>query len=1329
MKRNGPEAELIEPLHQEKDLAVDFPVVALGASAGGLASLEAVFESLPDNLGATYIVLQHLSSDFKSHMTELLGRVTSLPVHQATDRIALEPDHVYVIPPKKEMILSAGRLLLTDKDPRNAPSLPIDTFFRSMANELGRRSVGVILSGTGSDGARGVREIKEAGGFVIAQDPQDAEFNGMPLSAIGTGVVDAVMNARDVSGELIRIVPLMCEHRGKPRDEPELDRGLQRVLQMLEAHHEVDFSYYKPTTLARRTRRRMELCGEVSVERYAARLEHDAEEVGRLFHDLLIGVTEFFRDPDAFASMAEAAKALFTPENTEVRAWVAGCATGEEAYSVAMVLDELRRAHDWGGRIRVFATDMHQEALKQASLGIYPAAALAALTEERRRRYFTASDGQLRITETLRELVIFARHNLLTDAPFTQLDLICCRNVLIYFQPDMQSRLLALFHFGLRTGGLLFLGPSETLGKLQEEFEAIDIEARVFSKRRDLRLMSHPGFSRPQFPLRRRVPTAVMPTIERNGAEVYEALLERFMPASFLVNESQHLLHSFAGAERYLRFRGGKLSTTLPDLLDGRMRTAVSGLLERFRQEPDRVHSVRLAEGGDKPRSLNIRASAVPLPQGQMGVLLEIHELVPAPAQGVDVPDVDSGTVVSEYVESLERDLELARSQLQTTVEELEAANEELQATNEELVASNEELQSTNEELRSVNEELNSVNVDHQKKIGELTEVTEDLENLLHTINVGVLFLDDDMLIRRVNHRMGELLHILPQDIGRSFEHFKNNLHAPSVFETAQRVIETGRGEQQEIRTPNHQALLLTVLPYASSGNSAKGVVLTVVDVTSWKAAESEAARLSAIVRNARDAIISKGLDGRITSWNRGAERLYGYSEAEAIGRHVRLIVPDERAGEIDRILAETREGREVPPFETLRIAKDGSRRHVLLSVAPIRSDSGEITGGSVIALDITARRSAEDRAEMAVAQRDRFLAMLSHELRNPLMALASANELLGRPHNGEAEVKRARDIISRQVTQMSRLLEDTLDASRMRHDRIEVHRKSIDLCKVAEDAMDATRPRAALAGVTLELHVPDEAVYVKADSARMQQVIVNLTQNAINHSESGTRVRVDLRVTGGKAVISVRDEGAGLEKALLTQVFEPFFQASRRSKDGMGLGLSLARAIVLAHHGTIEARSEGLGRGSQFLVRLPLAQSGEASDTGEFVTVAAAGRTSVVLIDDDDASRESVGILLRDAGYEVFEANNGVDGLKLIEEVAPSVAVVDVGLPDISGLEVTRRVREHFGSKQIRLVVLTGFGSQADREAAVEAGCDMHLVKPIDFATLERVIAYQAAR
>ncbi|MGW8368644.1 MAG: chemotaxis protein CheB, partial [Gammaproteobacteria bacterium] len=429
------------------------PVVAIGASAGGLAALERLFRGIAHDSGAAYIVLQHLAPNFDSHMTELLGRVTSLPVIRAEDRMRLESDSVYVMQPNTEMIMAHGRLLLTDKDPRNAPSLPIDTFLRSMAREAGAASVAVILSGTGSDGARGVRKVKAGGGHVIVQSPDDAEFDGMPTSAVATGVADAVMRVDQIPEALRQTLRQMSRERRSDSDDesPLQEEGFRRILGELARQRNIDFSVYRRASLTRRIRRRMQLRDVSDSREYAELLASDAVEGKRLLHDLLIGVTEFFRDPEAFAELKRIVRESLSEVRDELRVWVAGCATGEEVYSLAIMLDEARAECDWNGRVRIFATDIHKDALRIAGEGCYGREGVAGISKERLEKYFVQNGGSYKVSDALREMVIFAEHNVVVDAPFTQLDLVCCRNVLIYLQPATQARILALFHFGLRT--------------------------------------------------------------------------------------------------------------------------------------------------------------------------------------------------------------------------------------------------------------------------------------------------------------------------------------------------------------------------------------------------------------------------------------------------------------------------------------------------------------------------------------------------------------------------------------------------------------------------------------------------------------------------------------------------------------------------------------------------------------------------------------------------------------------------------------------------------------------------------------------------------------
>ena len=621
-----------------------------------------------------------------------------------------------------------------------------------------------------------------------------------------------------------------------------------------------------------------------------------------------------------------------------------------------------------------------------------------------------------------------------------------------------------------------------------------------------------------------------------------------------------------------------------------------------------------------------------------------------------------------DYVASLESELRYTRENLQATIEELETSNEELQATNEELVAANEELQSTNEELHSVNEELHTVNAEHQRKIDQLTELTDDMDNLLQSTEVGVLFLDPELRIRKFTSRLGQLFHLLPQDIGRRFDSFARDIDYPDLLGDLSRVLRGSDPLEREVHDSQGHVHLLRVLPYCSR-EDVNGVVVTVIDISHLRRAEAETRRLSEVVKSAREAIITVDLDGRITAWNQGAEDLYGYGEDDALGMDMRLLIPETRRAEHPRLLARVGKGESVGPVETQRLTRDGRRVDVELSYSPVRSASGGIVGASSIARDITARRRAEEQVRRTIAQRDQFLALLSHELRNPLMGLTNAVRVLERADLSASSHDSARQVVKRQVQQMARLLEDLLDSSRMRRDRIELRRERLDLRDTIDGVMDAARPQAEQGGIQLVLEVHDGPVLVNADPGRLQQLQSNLLNNAIRFSRRGGTVRYRLAIEHDHAVLEVADDGEGIASDVLPHVFEPFFQGSSRpsadkgTQQGMGLGLALAQAIAQAHGGEICASSEGEGRGARFTVRLPVSSPrvGPAADEAEAGQVGApVNPRSVLLVDDDRDSRELLGVLLEHAGHEIIHAGTGAEGLEMLLSRRPAAALVE---------------------------------------------------------------------
>jgi two-component system, chemotaxis family, CheB/CheR fusion protein len=1468
-----------QPVEQSFQHAEDFPIVAIGASAGGLDSLERLFANLPTDTGMAFVVLQHLSPDFKSLMDELLSRRTTMTIRQADHDMALEPNTVHLLPPMKEMIVRGRRLLLNDRDPRYGLTLPIDMFFRSLAQDAGERAVAVVLSGSGSDGSRGVTEIKKAGGTVICESPDTAQFNGMPLSAIRTNLVDQVLPPEEIALALAEFgkpeLRRSALDSGRGSDE---DRGVDAIMRLLRDEYAIDFSHYKASTVTRRIERRLALNRSLDIEMYVEQLRSDPRELSSLYEDLLIGVTRFFRDDTSFETLEH----RIIPEIVEratgdeqVRVWVAGCATGQEAYSIAMLLHERFLARRRPANLKILATDVHKASLEAASAGIYTEEQVAGVSQDRLERFFTLRPEGYQISTAIRETIVFAPHNLIRDAPFTKMDLIACRNLLIYFQPHAQNTVLTLFHFSLKPGGYLFLGSSESPGGLIDEFDTIDEHAKMYRKRRDIRLPRDLRLPLPRGGTAPRILPAVMP---RNGGvnpqllAAYDRLLNRFMPPSFLVDEHGQLIDTFGGVESLLRVKARRPSQNLLDMVSDDLRTALSGALNRVRRDVESVRYPAIPIEGNGHR-VSLVAEPLRDAQGALThVLISLDSgasttppLIPPfadiphdPLQHSQGRAEDNGS--RDQIRALEEELAYTKERLQSAVQEHETANEELQATNEELIAANEELQSTNEELHSVNEEMYTVNAEYQKRNVELQELNDDIEHLLNGTEVATMFLDRQLCIRKFTPRIAEVIRVIPQDLGRPLHTFTHDLSYPSLMADVERVLRDGTIVEAQTWDKRQRRLILRILPYRARlkdpKDSPDGVVLTLTDISAFEQARAKLAELSAIVESSDDAIIGKTLDGIITSWNNGAQRLYGYAPIEAIGRHASFLYPAGHKEDVDTILRQVRDGRPVERLESRRLRRDGTIVHVSVTFSPILDASNsmigisgisrditqlvrarqeiaereerirllldstaeaiygidlsgvctfcntscarllgydspaaligkqmhplihhtrpdgspyapeqspifealrtregthvenevlwradgtsfpaeywshpifrgtEVIGAVVTFLDVTERRKAEQDIQDGVRRREQFLAMLSHELRNPLAAILSAVRVLDGADWADDTCRSAGAVVARQATHMARLLDDLLDVARITRGRIVLRKTKVDLRETAKSAIEALSPFMGERGTKLTVDIDDSAIPVYGDPARLQQIQANLLSNASKYSPEGGDVHFEVRRQGRHARIRVSDSGRGIERDMLSHIFDLFVQGPQsvaRSDGGMGIGLTLLRHLVQLHDGTVEAASDGPGHGSVFTVMLPL-------DVAETADAAQGARSwppahSVVVVEDQADARLMMQLLLESQGLTVSTAENGKDGVELIEDLRPDLALVDLGLPVMSGFDLARHIRKNAPHARTRLVALSGYGQDSDVEAAIEAGFDEHLTKPVDLDRLEQIL------
>nr|WP_320140912.1 CheR family methyltransferase [uncultured Cohaesibacter sp.] len=837
-------------------------VVAIGASAGGLEPIEQFFDALPTKPNVAFVIIQHLSPNFQSMMDQLIARHTHMRIVHAEDQMEIEPNVIYLNPPRTELSIENGKLSTKAYPDNNMLSMPIDAFFSSLAKEEGEHAIGIILSGTGSDGTRGSLQIVQNGGVVIAQESSTAKFDSMPRKVIDTIPTAYVADVKDMP----EIIKAVVSGSKVPRPEPEAidaDNPEARILSILQKSYGTDFTFYKNATIHRRIQRRALLKREPSLDKYCESLLFDKDEMDTLYCDLLIGVTEFFRDKGAFEALETKVLSKLVADMSEerqIRIWVPGCATGEEPYSIAILVSEIAKRNGITPNLKVFATDIHFKSLGIAAEGSYNAESVAHIPEPLLEDYFNYVDNRYQVKKSLRRKVVFSTQNLLKDPPFTKIDLITCRNLLIYFNELAQRKVLSLFHFALKDKGYLFLGSSETVGNLDNEFHSIDKRWRIFQKIRNSQIRDAafllPATSRSregmedELSLRdtraHNLAVAKRESLARQALyNAYDRVLERYAPTGFLVNEQGELMHVFGNADKFLQVRKGIFSNRIVDLVQQDLRLAITDGVERamtLSHEPEFERSIQIKDLKDNPTRVTIRVTRIlTVESHNIFLLITLEERKAIPSQSTiknpNAPKLENEEIYTNRIAELENELRSTGESLQTTIEELEASNEELQATNEELTASNEELQSTNEELHSVNEELYTVSAEHQRKIVELTELTDDMENLLRSTQIGTVFLDEEARIRRFTPASTKAFNLMPHDVGRPIGHVTSRFDSTDLLEQTLQTISRSTEHSREVECDGI-VYLLNILPYKTEQDTTTGAVITVIEVDELKRAQ-----------------------------------------------------------------------------------------------------------------------------------------------------------------------------------------------------------------------------------------------------------------------------------------------------------------------------------------------------------------------------------------------------------------------------------------------------------------------------------------------------------
>ncbi len=884
-----------------------FPIVALGASAGGLEAFEQFFRNVPPDIGLAFILVSHLDPDHVSLLGEILQRSTAMPVVEVRDQARVVPNHVYVMPPNRDMAIFHGVLQLSVPEAPRGQRMPIDAFLRALAEDQGEHAIGIILSGTGTDGTLGLRAILGAGGVTLVQEPASAKYDGMPTSAIQAGYASQVLAPENMPAALRHLADLPA-----PQQQASIPAGgMNRILMLLRAGTGHDFSLYKKSTIGRRIERRMAQHDLSDHDIYARYLKEHPTELQILFKELLINVTSFFRDPEAFATLKQdILPQLFAgkPEGYVFRVWVAGCASGEEAYSIAILLrefmDEWREKQHQEYKIQIYATDLDDDAIALARAGLYPPNIAADVAADRLRRFFVKEDAGYRVKKDIREMVVFAIQNVIKDPPFTKLDLLSCRNLMIYLEPELQHRLLPAFHYALKPGGVLFLSPSESIGNHPELFTALNRKwkfYRAIHTAASTRAVMASGLSWTADSAGKGVEEIVKKTKETNFAELTRrALLHSYAPASVLTDDKGNLLFVHGDTGKYLRPAPGQASLNVIDMAREGLQPHLRAALLGAEPKPTLNQEILVKTNGDfQPVSLSVRP--LPDPDASQGLLLVsfqdlAHDVGKPAAAKVKRGKPGAPGDTPPRVEELERELAYTRENLQATIEEQQASNEELKSTNEELQSTNEELQSTNEELetskeelQSVNEELITVNAELQAKIEQLAGMQNDMKNLLDNINIGTIFLDAQLRIRRFTREAAKAYRLIASDVGRPLADIKSDLSGEDLLSEAKVVLDTLVSSEHEVHTPDGATYLARIQPYRTLDNVIGGVVLTFNDISTRikaEAAVQEARELAeAIVDTVREPLMVLDGDLRVVSASRAFYERFNTTVDNTVGQ------------------------------------------------------------------------------------------------------------------------------------------------------------------------------------------------------------------------------------------------------------------------------------------------------------------------------------------------------------------------------------------------------------------------------------------------------------
>ncbi|CAL66925.1 chemotaxis protein CheB [Christiangramia forsetii] len=1200
---------------------IDQPrIVAVGASAGGLEALKAFFKNISANDKSAFVVIQHLSPDYKSMMGELLSKNSNLPIVQIKDQMEIKKGHIYLIPPANNLVLEDEILRLTEKPKNQTLNLPIDMFFESMAKQRKERAIGVVLSGTGSDGTRGTRAIKENDGMVMVQNPKQAKFDGMPKSAINTGLVDYILPVEEMGPELKDFISSPPIFHFKDGDVQYDEKELNKILNYIDEKSGLDFREYKYATLARRVARRVNICKCQNLKEYYNFLTSENEEVEILYREFLIGVTKFFRDDEVWESLMTHVFPKMIHEKADgeiLKVWDVACSTGEEAYSFAMCLHEEMEKQGKNIEIKIFATDISQPHLDIGSKGFYPESIVADVSKDFLLKYFVSKSNGYKVSDRIRRSVVFSRHNIIKNPPFSNMDMVVCRNLLIYFQNSIQKKALNMLHYALKENGVLVLGTSESVHSHQENFSEIDRKWKIYKNiKPSTRLKNGVGQAsisenstaelHQNKAKRKRKATRPHsnPIRQKLQGELNEMILEQFGGASVFVDSDYNILQAVGEFRKYANLPVSGFSINLLDMLDTELKYAVQSTFNKAFKEDRKVV---YRDAVINQRSERFGADIIVKPFKDYSLGGETNYIISFIEKDIDFEEIEEVAKISpssqtkEYVASLENELKDTKEDLQTSLEEIETSNEELQAANEELLASNEELQSTNEELQSVNEEINTVNAENVQKMDDLAALNADMNNLLKSTDIGVIFLDSDFKIRKFTPAIKKHFSLINGDLGRPIDNFTNSFgltRKQSFLDRCDRVLKTGKVLEKHIVSREGKNYLQRISPYMESNNEINGVVISFIDIESIQKSKE---RLIASEKRFKsfyedDPVLHISVDSetsKIIHCNKKAIQKLGYETKEdLIGKLIPDLFDKDSQAVVMQLKSSIKKSGELINLDQNMVTKKGRLLPVILNATAEKDEDDKLKTIRYTCVDISALKKAqeqlkEQKNDLERANRDleQFVSICSHDLQEPLATIKFGSDVLGKMYaskldeKGENYIKYIKDASDRLSAQIRALLE---------HSRIG---------KNGNKTLVNTKEMVEVVKYDLGKRIRDSKAQIhtgalpkiKAYEVELRLLFQNLISNAIKYvpKDRKPEIRISAYREDKHWVFSIVDNGVGISEEDQRNIFTIFNRVpGNDDMEGTGVGLAHVEKIVLLHEGTIWVDSQ-VGVGSTFYFKL----------------------------------------------------------------------------------------------------------------------------------------------